>query len=230
MSIKPALGFPRRKKANNYTKETDHDEQTTRTIGNKKRTEYSERITNEIKREHHQRLSRDDSLDLKCGVILGFVILVLVQIILSSEVTASLAKDLAILAPFTSATTVSSRGSLFWGSFLSMATFVVGFALLLCAAIFGFHAISLRLYPDVKIKPPNDPEKDLFDQYRSYQISASTVDSRVANTFLTVMPKIEESSNKKAVGIEWMLKLFVLGIFFMVAHFFATIIFTVLSS
>lgn len=189
--------------------------------------EYSERVTSEIKREHHQRLSWDDSLDLKCGVILGFVMLILVQIILSGELTASLASNITILASFISANAVSNVGSHFWLSLISLMTFLIAFVCLLYAAIAGFRVISLRAYADVKI---DDSERDCFDKYRTGKLSAADVDSKLTDKLLVAMSANEKNAEKKARGIENMLKSFSWGVAFLVGHFLATLLSTLVSS
>ena len=60
----------------------------------------SERVTNEIKRQHQLVWATADSLDVKNGVILGFIILILVQIILSDQITNDFSKSIVLLTPF----------------------------------------------------------------------------------------------------------------------------------
>ena len=191
---------------------------------------YSERVSNEIKREHQQRLSWDDSLDLKCGVLLGFVILILVQVILSGELTTSLAGNIATLSPFTNAGVGVRLTGQVWISLISLVTFLLGFLCVFCAAIVGFRAFLLRRYADVTISVPENPHRDLVALYRSGKITSEELDTSVSDKLLEATSANVKNALEKVARIKTMLKFLIVGVILFAAHFFATLLFTVISS
>lgn len=176
----------------------------------KRLSDDSERVTHEIKRKHQEILSRNDSLDVKSGVILGFIILVLVQIILSGEATTDFSKNIALLLPF-----VSSAE--YWVNFAAFVTLLGGLAALIAATFIGATTIRLRTYYDVDIG-------DRFAEYRAGEIDSSRFDKSVSMTLLNCFEKNKQNYNKKVDGAKRTLLLFILGITLLIARFVVIVI------
>ena len=94
-------------------------------------------ISEEIKRQYELILSTDTALDTKTGIILGFVILIIVQIITAQSFIASMTKN-----------------------GISMLLFSFGFSSILLSGFLGFRAYLVRPYE----YGPEIP--DLITQYR----------------------------------------------------------------
>jgi hypothetical protein len=178
----------------------------------KRRDEDSERVTNEIKRQHQLTWTTADSLDVKNGVILGFIILVLIQIILSGQVTTDFSKNVALLLPLAS----SAEYKL---NFAAFAALFGGLACLIAAAYIGAGTIKIRTYHEVEIE-------DRFTAYRAGEIDAATFDKSVSKTLLDDLKKDEQNSKKKVVGAKRTLLLFMLGITLLIVRFAVIVIFT----
>lgn len=80
-------------------------------------------IYNELKRQYDTLLKFDDSHDLKAGVFLGFIVVIIAQITLSNDYINTVTKSLVSLIPF-----------------------LIGFISIFLSFIFGLRAIYIREY------------------------------------------------------------------------------------
>jgi hypothetical protein len=193
---------------------------TTKQDGNKEaiknpRPEYSDRVTNEIKRRHQVIFSTADMLDIKLGVILGFIVLVIVQIILSGEIITVLRQNIAF---FESNPVAGSFGLQDLINLLSLAMFLGGLACIIFAAYVGERAFATAYYYDLKID-------EYVDMYRAGELEANNFDKLVALTLLDADRENKEKIDKKAVEFGRTLKFFSWGIVLLVAHFAIVVIF-----
>jgi hypothetical protein len=172
----------------------------------------SERVTNEIKRQHQLVLNTADSLDVKNGVILGFIIFIFIQVILSGEVVAALSRNITLLVP-----PVATAEYL--TNLVAFLTFLLGFVALAIAAVFGIKAISPRIYEDVDID-------NKFLEYRAGEIDAATFDKSIAITLLKNLKENEERTRAKATGFEKTLTWFLCGLILLIVHFIVMILST----
>lgn len=170
----------------------------------------SERVTNEIKRQHQRIWNTADSIDVKNGVILGFIILILVQIILTSEIAANLSANIALLWPF-----VASAQYLL--NVITLVAFICGFVCLVYAAYVGAVNIAPRTYYDVEIE-------ERFKDYLEHKIDGATFDRSVSRTLLNNLAENKENSQKKVEGARKTLQLFMLGIALFIVRFLVIII------
>jgi hypothetical protein len=176
----------------------------------------SERVANEIKRKHQVQLSIDDSLDVKSGVILGFIVLILVQVILSGEITAALSRNISLLLPYASTTQYGINLTAFL-------TFSGAFLCLILAAITGMRAISIRPYKDADIDV-------LFDEYRRAGIDDATFDTSIVLRLQLARKENKASSDKKAARTKNALLLLAFGVALLIVHFLMIVISTAVLS
>jgi hypothetical protein len=172
----------------------------------------SERVTAEIKRQHQRVWSTADSLDVKNGVIIGFIIVILIQVILSGEIVAALSRNIALLAP-------PSITAQYLANLAALFTFLGGFIALVIAAMFGINAISTRVYEDVDID-------DKFRKYRAGEIDAATFDKSISITLLNNLKENEEKTEAKATGFAKTLTWFLYGLILLIVHFVVMILST----
>lgn len=172
----------------------------------------SARVTNEIKRQHQRVWNTADSLDVKNGVIFGFIIFIFIQVILSGEIVAALSRNITLLAaPVASAQYLANLAA-----FL---TFLGGFVALVIAAVFDINAISTRVYEDVDID-------NKFREYRAGEIDGATFDKSISMTLLNNLKENEERTQAKATGYAKTLTWFLYGLILLIAHFIVLILST----
>jgi hypothetical protein len=172
----------------------------------------SERVTNEIKRQHQLVWATADSLDVKNGVILGFIILILVQIILSGQITNDFSKSIVLLTPFV-------PSAQYWLNLASFTALFGALISLIAAAYIGANTIKIRQYHEAEIE-------GRFAEYRAGNIDAATFDKSVSKRLLDDLPLDKQNSKKKVAGAKITLLLFILGITLLIAHFAVIVIST----
>jgi hypothetical protein len=175
-------------------------------------TDDSDRVTNEIKRQHQQVWNTADSLDVKNGVILGFIIFIFIQVILSREIVAALSSNITFLVP--PVATFQYAANL-----AALLTFLGGFISLVIAAAFGIGAISTRVYEDVDIH-------NKFLEYRQGDIDAATFDKSISMRLLENLKGNEEKTRAKANGYANTITWFLCGLILLVLHFIVMIAIT----
>ena len=172
----------------------------------------SERVTDEIKRQHQRVWNTADSLDVKNGVILGFIIFIFIQVILSGEIVAALSRNISLLVP-------PVATAQYLANFAAFLTFLGGFVALVIAAVSGVNAISNRVYEDVDID-------NKFREYRAGEIDAATFDKSISITLLNNLKENEERTRAKATGFAKTLTWFLYGLILLIVHFFVMVLST----
>lgn len=160
-----------------------------------------QRLVNaEIRRQYANQLNTDSLIDAKIGIVLGFAIVVLVQIITNTGVVTSVIQDAKSFANLLSAA--------------SLLFFIAGVSLVFASATLGVYALHVRTYRDVELK----------EYIRQLEAGVDKdYDTEIAEDLFRCYEQGYEISQTKSRYLELMIWVFFVGIVFLLLRFFLTV-------
>jgi len=155
-------------------------------------------VYEEIKRKHERLDTRWNSLDAKIGVILGFTVVVLFQVILSSDISG-----------FAVTSTASKSVVLTYVGRLLFVDVVIS---LLAASILGFYAFRL-------VQAPETPLEKWIKELDDNQMEVKAFPAKVAWHLYYWYPLNKALLVRKTMRFQAMFYLFLVGVAFFFARF-----------
>lgn len=163
-------------------------------------------VSDEIKRKHEHSSARWGSLDAKIGIILGFTIIVIFQVILSSGIT-------AFVGVHTGSTTHTALDYLAFDLFLS------GFICFITATFVGLKAFWVQ-----KFRETDPIGWGWIKEYVDQDIDGYIFNARVTKELCKGLAENERRVQEKAAWLRTMLIIFFCGVMFFVARFAVALI------
>jgi hypothetical protein len=149
-------------------------------------------VSDEVMRKHEHISQRWDALDAKIGIILGFAILVLFQVVLISDLNGFIG-----LPPVSGAHAALN--------YVAVALFLLGLFFLIAATIAGLNAIWIRSFYETTITP-------WWDKYMAGEMEGDEFHGNVIWHLYSWLPYNERQVKSKASGLRIMLSCFLLGV------------------
>jgi len=157
-------------------------------------------VNAEIRRQYANQLNTDSLIDAKIGIVLGFAIVVLVQIITNTGAVTSVIQDAKSFSNLLSAA--------------SLLFFVAGVLAVFVSSALGVFALQVRTYKDVELK----------EYMRQLEAGVNKdYDTEIAEDLFRSYEHGYEISQKKSRYLEWMIRIFFVGIVFLLLRFSLTV-------
>jgi hypothetical protein len=158
-------------------------------------------VSDEIKRKHEHTSARWDSLDAKIGIILGFTIIVIFQVILSSDIN----EFVGVQAGSTAHTALA---------YLAFDLFLSGFVCFITATFVGLKAFWVQ-----KFRETDPVGWGWIKEYVDQDIDGHTFNGKVTKELCKGLVENERRVQEKAAWLRTMLMIFFCGVMFFVARF-----------
>jgi len=159
----------------------------------------------EIRRQHDLQWSIDNAHDDKIGIILGFIFVVLLQIVLTSDMITTISKNILAIVSSASPSTIAINA-------VELGLFAAGLVFILGAAVIGMYAYRIQTYADIDITTH-------LERLRANEIDGAYFEKAVAHGLRDAFLENATLSARKARGIRWTFLAFFIGIVAFVARF-----------
>lgn len=161
-------------------------------------------VSEEVMRTHEHVSKQWDALDAKIGIILGFTILILFQVILSSDLTSFIGLPQAS----------GAHAAL---NVLAVVLFLLGVFFLIAASVVGLNAIWIKKLYETNFFP-------WWDEYMAGTMEGDEFHGKVVWHLYSWLPHNLRQVERKSDGLRIMLLLFFLGVVFYVGRFIVMLI------
>jgi len=161
-------------------------------------------VSDEVMRKHEQISQHWDTLDAKIGIILGFAILVLFQVVLTSDLNGFIG-----LPPASGAQAALNS--------VAVGLFLLGLFFLVAATAAGLNAIWIRNLYETTITP-------WWDKYMAGEITGDEFHGKVVWHLYSWLPHNERQAQSKECGLRIMLSCFLLGVVCYLGRFIVILI------